>query len=154
MKKIRFTVIDALILLVVIAVLVFGIKFVTQNNTSAGETKEVYFTVLASNVDEGTGSIIKEGDEVSISFSEQAFATVVGVSEEPYKESKFLEAKGFYTTHEVEGKSDLKILLRCPADISDTRIANGEVPIRVGGEMPVRGKGYTVKGYVIELEDK
>lgn len=153
MRKTKFTVIDAVIFIVVLLGLAVGVKMLKPDLFSGSEKGVVTFTVLVSECDEGTGDIIKPGDEVSISFSEEAYATVVGVSEEPCEEHKFFAPKGVYMTHKVEGKSDLKILLSCPASISDTRIANGDVPIRVGGEMPVRGKGYTVKGYVIELED-
>ncbi len=152
MKKSKFTIIDAVIIVVVLAVLAVGVKILKPDLFAENEKGEVAFTVLVSKCDEGTGDIIKPGDEVSISFSEQAYATVVGVSEEPCEESEFFEPKGMYMTHRIEGKSDLKILLKCPVSISDTKIANGEVPIRVGVEMPVRGKGYTVKGYVVELE--
>lgn len=154
MRKSRFTVIDALIIVFVIAVLAVGIKILKPDLFSSSEKGEAVFTVLVTKADEGTGDIIKEGDEVSISFSEQAFATVTAVSEEPHKETSFNNYLGEYVTQQVKGKSDLKISLKCEAAISDTRIANGEVPIRVGSEMPVRGKGYTVKGYVIEVEDK
>ncbi len=150
MKK--FTVIDALIILVVALAIAAGALIL--GGGGGGELGEVYFTVLASDVESGTGDLIKAGDEVTISFSEQAFATVVDVSVEPHKESEFFAPKGYYMTHEIEGRSDLKILLKCKADISDTRIANGAVPIRVGAETPVRGKGYTVLGYIIEIEEK
>lgn len=152
MKKAKFTIIDAGIIVVLLAVIVIGIK-VLGGNFDSGETKEVYFTVLATGADSGVSEVVKEGEKVSISFSEEAYATVLGASEEPHKESRLNEGKGMYFTHEVEGKSDVKVLLKCDAKISDTKISNGNVAIRVGEEMPVCGKGYTIKGYVIEVEE-
>ena len=32
--------------------------------------------------------------------------------------------------------------------------SNGNVPLRVGEEMPVCGKGYTVNGYIVRVENK
>lgn len=154
MRKVKFTLIDLAIVIVAVAVLVIGIKVLGGNLFSGGETKEVYFTVLASKADEGISQMVKEGEQVSISFSEEAYATVLGASEEPHKESKLNEGKGIYFTHEVEGKSDVKVLLKCDAKISDTKISNGNVAIRVGEEMPVCGKGYTIKGYVVEVEEE
>lgn len=153
MKKMKFSFVDAVIVLAVIAVLVLGIKLL-PGISAGGEQKEVYFTVLASKSDEGIDGLVNVGDEVQISFSEQAFATVVGVSAEPSEEYEYFQPKGVYMTHVLEGKSDVKVLLKCMADVSETKIANGDVPIRVGEEMPVRGKGYTLKGYVIELEER
>lgn len=153
MKKMKFSFVDAVIVLAVIAVLAVGIKLL-PGISAGGEQKEVYFTVLASKSDEGIDELVNVGDEVQISFSERAFATVVGVSAEPSEEYEYFQPKGVYMTHVLEGKSDVKVLLKCMADVSDTKIATGDVPIRVGAEMPVRGKGYTLKGYVIELEER
>ncbi len=152
MKK--FTVIDTLIVLAAIVVLAAGALILGGGKGATQKGSEVYFTVLASDVQSGIGDLIKAEDEVSISFSEQAFATVVSVSEEPYKESEFLPSKGSYVTNEIEGRSDIKVVLKCNADISETKIANGAVPIRVGKETPVRGKGYALIGYVIEIEER
>ena len=108
---------------------------------------------MVSEADKGTSDIIKSGDEVSISFSEKAYATVKSASEEPYVTSTFSPTMGKYVSNKMAGKSNLIINLECPAEVSDTQIMNGEVPIRVGSGMPVRGKGYTVKGYVIDVKD-
>ena len=153
MKKTKFTIIDAGIIVALLAVIVIGIK-VLGGNYNSGETKEVYFTVLATKQDAGVSEAVKEGEKVSISFSEEAYATVLGAEEEPHKESRLNEGKGKYFTHEVEGKSDVKVYLKCDAKISDTKIANGNVAIRVGEETPVCGKGYTIKGYIVEVEER
>lgn len=152
MKKTKFTLIDAAITVVVLAVLAVGAKMLASRR--GGGDGVVEFSVMASLCDEGIGDIVGIGDEVSISFSEQAFATVTAVEEVPQKENVFNNMKGEYAVQEVKGKSEVKITLECPAEISDTKISNGNVPIRVGSEMPVRGKGYTVKGYVVEVEEK
>lgn len=151
MKK--FTVIDFLIIVAAVAVLAASFVVLKPKLFGNGGDDKVQFTVLVSNTDSGLSEIIKPGDEVSISFSEKAYGTVTGVSEEPYKKSEFNAYLGKYVTQEIDGKSDLKIDIECPAAISDTEIANGEVLIRVGSEMPVRGKGYTVKGYVVDISD-
>ena len=153
MRKTKFTIIDLGIVIALLAVIVIGIKVLGGNFGAKGETKEVFVTVLATKVDSGVSKMIKEGERVSVSFSEEAYATVVGASEEPHIEKQLFEEKGFYSTFEVEGKSDVKVLLRCNASITDTKIANGNVPIRVGEAMPVCGKGYTLNGYIIEVEE-
>jgi len=154
MHKPKFTIIDAGIIVLVIALIIIGISVLGGKFGSAGEKKEVYFTVLIQEVNEGTSQIINAGDKVSISHAEEAFATVVSASEVPYEKSELNEAKGVYLTHQVEGKSDVKIFLKCDAQVTDTKISNGNVPIRVGEEMPVYGKGYSLNGYVVEIEEK
>ena len=154
MKKAKFTIIDAGIILVAAVLMVVGISVLGGKIGAPGEKKEVYFTVLASRVDEGISSTVKENQEVGISFSEEAYATVVGVSEEPHKEHRFFDTKGYYLEHTIEEKSDIKVVLKCEAEVTDTKISNNNVPIRVGESMAVCGKGYTLTGYVIEVEEK
>ncbi len=154
MKKTKFTIIDLGIVIALLAVIVIGIKVLGGSFGEKGEAKKVYVTVLATKADAGVSQMIKEGERVSVSFSEEAYATVVGASEEPHVEKQLFEEKGYYSTFEVEGKSDVKVLLRCDANVSDTKISNGNVPIRVGEEMPVCGKGYTLNGYIIEVEEE
>ena len=153
MKKTKFTVIDALIIIVAVAVLAVAALKLKPDMFKKAKAADVKFSVLVSEADKGTADVIKSGDEVSISFSEKAYATVTDVSEEPYAASTFSPNKGEYVSHDVKGKSNIKIDLTCSAEVTDTHIMNGEVPIRVGSEMPIRGKGYTVKGYVIDVED-
>lgn len=153
MKKTKFTIIDAGIIVVLLAIIVIGIT-VLGGNVKSGETEEVYFTVLATRVDEGMADVINNGEKnVSVSFSEEVYATIIEASEEPHKESRLNEGKGMYFTHKVQGKSDVKILMKCDAKVSDTKIENGKLPIRVGEWMPVCGKGYTITGYIIEVEE-
>ncbi len=152
MRKTKFTVIDALIILVVIlAAIVVVMKFRPSDD---GETGKVEFSVLASCVDEGSGKIIEVGDEVLISYAETTYATVTAVEEDEYIESEFNKKLGKFVSNPVVGKSDLKITVECSADISDTAIKNGKTPIRVGNSMPVRGKGYAFNGYVVEIEER
>lgn len=153
MKKTKFTIIDAGILVVLLAIIVIGIN-ILGGVVGKEETKAVYYTVLATDVNEGYSELIKEGDEVAISFSEEAYATVLGASEVPHKEYRLNEGKGMYFSHIVEGKSDVTILLKCDAVITDTEMKNGNVAIRVGDLMPVCGKGYTISGYIVEAEER
>lgn len=153
MKKVKFTIIDAMIIIALIAVIVVGVNIITGKNNTEGIKKEVTFTVLAGGSDEGVSQVVRIGEEVGISFSEEAYATVVDVEETPFKEAQFINGKGYYLTHEVVGKSDVKITLKCEADITDTKITNGNVPIRVGEYTPICGKGYTIIGYIIDVEE-
>lgn len=154
MKKSKFTIIDALIILIILAVVAVGVLKLAPGIMSGGKKEKVKFTVMVNKADEGISKVVGIGDEVSISFSEKAYAVVTGVSEKEHIESEFNQNTGKYVSQPVEGKCDVIINLECNASISDTEIANGEVPVRVGSEMPVRGKGYTFKGYVVEVEDE
>lgn len=154
MKKTKFTFIDAIIILFAVVLILAAALFLKSSDVGTNNEKNVYFTVMATEAQEGITEFIKEGDEVSISFAKEAYATVVGASEVPCEKDEYFLPKGIYMTHAVPGKADVKVLLRCKANVTDTEMSVGEVTIRVGDEMPVIGKSYTLKGYVIEAEDR
>jgi len=153
MKK-KFTVIDVIIVLVLLAVIAFGFIKIKDNIQNGGTTQKINFTVLAKNVNKGVGNNVNIGDEVSISLKEKAYATVVGVSETEHKEAEFSPSKKKYVTQEVEGKSDIYIELECDANVSDTEILDDNVPIRVGNEAYIHGKGYAFEGFIVIINDE
>lgn len=154
MKKTKFTIIDICIVLIAIALVVVGISVVGGKFSTDTDKEEVYFTVLVDCVDEGMSNIIKENDRISISYSEELHATVVEATEEPHMRMQFLQSKNQYMTHALEGKSDVKVVLKCDAEVTENEISNGSVNIRVGEGVPVYGKGYSLYGYIIDVEEK
>ena len=151
MKK--FSVIDVLIIIFLLLVVVFGFLKI-KNMVSEGVSEQsVRFSVLATEVNKGTGDIITVGDKVSISLKEKAFATVVSVSETEHFEDKFNQNLKKYVSQAIDGKSDIVLELECNANISDTEILNGNVPIRVGEESYIHGKGYSLHGYIVTVDD-
>ena len=95
MKKTKFTIIDLGIIIAFIAVIFIGVKVLGGSFGAKGETKEVYATVLVTKADAGVSQMIKEGDRVSVSFSEEAYGTVVSASETPHIENQLFEEKGY-----------------------------------------------------------
>lgn len=154
MKKFKITFIDVAIVLLIAAVAAVALFIFAPAVSNSAETKEVYFTVMATEAEEGISKLVEQGEKVSISFSEEAYATVIGAGEEPCEKYEYFQPKGFYMTHRVKGKSDVKVFLKCDAKVTDTEILSGNLAIRVGEEMPVRGKNYTIKGYVVEIEER
>ena len=153
MKKTKFTAIDLLIVAFLVIVIAFGF-FKIKNNISSGASKQkVRFCVLATNVDEGMGDVISVGDEVSISLKEKAYATVTNVTETGHSQDEFSTNLGKYVSQNIIGKSDVLVDLECMANVSDTEILNGNVPIRVGEESYIHGKGYSLHGYIVIAEE-
>ena len=154
MKKTKFTAVDLLIVIFLVLVIAFG--FLKMKSLTSGEAKaqKVHFSVLATNIDAGMQDIISEGDEVSISLKEKAYAKVTKITETEHYEDKFSSNLGKYVSQQVIGKSDILVELECMANISDTEILNGNVPIRVGEESYIHGKGYSLHGYIVVVDDK
>lgn len=151
MKK--FSVIDVLIVILLLLVIVFGFLKVKNMVSEGSSEQSVHFSVLATEVNAGTGTIISAGDRVSISLKEKAYATVIAVSETEHFEDKFNPNLKKYVSQAIDGKSDIILELECNARISDTEILNGSVPIRVGEESYIHGKGYSLHGYIVAVDD-
>ena len=152
MKKTKFTFIDFFIIAVVVVLLGVGIYFLMPKQTGDEEAPIANFTVLATDVDKGVGSLIKAGDEVTISYSADVKATVVSVREEESIEHFFNNFTGKYVSDKVEGKSDVYIELTCPIEETATGIVTEyDLGLRVGDQMPVRKKGCVVQGYVVDV---
>lgn len=154
MKKTKFTFVDFFIILAVILVVAVGFIFLKSGNEAGAETKKVNFTVLATAQQKGLSELVKEGDDVVISFSEDVHATVVKAYEETRVDYYFNSFTGRYVKGTFNDKSDVYVELTADAVISDTAISKDGLPIRVGDEMPVRGKGYVVKGYVVDVTEE
>lgn len=154
MKKVKFSVIDILILIFLAAVIIFGIIKIKDNGFVTNKPlKRVSFSILVSRVDEGSRDAINIGDNVCISLKEKEYATVTGVTESPYKEIAYVQNLGKYVSTPVEGKSDLLVELECMAQVTENEILDGKAPIRVGENAAVHGKGYSFQGYIVETEE-
>ena len=152
MKKITF--IDVLIVLFVAVVAAAAFFVLKPGTNSAQNTTKLNFTVLATAQQEGLSELVTAGDDVVISFSEDVHATVVEAYEEDREEYHFNSFTGKYVSSKVKGKSDVYVKLTADVTTSDTGFSKDNLAIRVGDEMPVRGKGYVVKGYVVDVTEE
>ena len=154
MKKVKFSFIDICIVLMAVLLVVAGIIILRPSQKNSEQTSKVVVTVLATNQEAGLSELVTAGDDVVISFSEDVHATVLEAYEEQTKEYHFNTFTGKYITGKPQGKSDVYVKLTCDAQITDTAISKDSLPIRVGDEMPVRGRGYVVKGYVVDVTEE
>ena len=151
-QKVRFTIIDLLIILVVIAAAVFGaVKIFPGLFAGGGERSTVEFTVMVTGKEAGFSQMIHTGDEVSLSYEEKDSGVVTGVRTEPATTMTYDSIDGQYNITNIEGQEDIYITVQADAVESDLVIKTGETAIKVGKEMPVRGKGYVTSGFVVSV---
>ena len=154
MKKNRFTFVDIFIVLAVVVIAVAGYIILKPESGISKETKPVKIKMLATAQDEGITKRINDGDDVIISFSEDVHATVVDAYEEERYEYFFNAFSGKYIKGRVQDKSDVYVELTAEAVVSDTAISVDNLSVRVGDWMPVRGKGYVVTGFVVDISEE
>lgn len=152
-KKVKFTVIDAVIILVVLAALVVGVKKLVPMIANTSGSEKVDFTVLVQKEDMGFADAITVGDNVTVSLTEKDGGTVKEVRTEPAVTMAYNSIDGTYANEIIEGKYDVYITIEADASVSDLAVKTGGTAVKVGAEVPVRGKGYASMGYVIEIND-
>lgn len=152
MNKKKFTAIDAVIILVIIAAVVFGVMKLGLVEVEKAEETVVQYDVLISECEDNVIDAITVGDEVSISNKEKDTATVKNVRTETSRTMTYNSEVGEYYMKTLESKKDLYVTLEAKATQTDTLIQAGTTPIKVGLGTPVRGKGYALNGYIVNID--
>ena len=146
-KKAKFTAIDAIIILVILAVIVVGAIKILPSFTNGSEKEKVDFTVMVQNKDEDFANAITVGDDVKDG------GVVKNVESKPAVTMVYNSIDGTYSNEVIEGKYDVYVTIEADTDVSDLAIKAGSTAVKVGAEIPVRGKGYASTGYVIGIDD-
>ena len=149
-KKAKFTAIDAIIILVILAVIVVGAIKILPSFTNGSEKEKVDFTVMVQNKDEDFANAITIGDDVTISLTEKDGGVVKNVESKPAVTMVYNSIDGTYSNEVIEGKYDVYVTIEADTDLA---IKAGGTAVKVGAEIPVRGKGYASTGYVIGIDD-
>lgn len=152
-KKIRFTVIDAVIILVVLAVVVVAGMKILPMITRPSDTRTISCTVLLADKEKELAEAMTIGDNVTMSLTEKEGGTITGVDVTPAKKAVFDSISGTYVTQEIPNKCDIYVTVDVDAKLTDTAVKSGSVAFKVGAETPVRGKGYAALGYMIAIND-
>lgn len=152
-KKVKFTIIDAVIILIVLAVIVVGAKKLLPSIINSGGSENVSFTVLLQKEDANFADAVTVGDNVTISLTEKDGGVVTDVKSEEAKTLAYNSIDGTYSIQTIEGKCDVYITIEAKMDTSDIALKAGGTAVKVGAEVPVRGKGYASMGYVIDIND-
>lgn len=152
-KKIKFTVIDALIILVVIAAIaIAAVKFAPSLFIKT-EKSTAEFTVLIAEKEIGLADAMSVGDRVTLSLTEKDGGVIKNIESKPAEKVTFNSIDGSYQIARIEDKRDIYVTVEADVDVSDLAVKTGGTEIRVGEEIPVRGKGYATQGYIITVEE-
>lgn len=151
-KKVKFTLIDALIILVAVAVAaVIVFKFMPAK-MAGGEKSKAVFTVMLTGKDEAFANAVHIGDVVSISNKEKDTGVVTAVEAKQAESLEYNSNEGKYVVQKATGKRDVYVTIEADASEDDKLIQVGTTPVKVGLSMPVRGKGYASMGYIVTAD--
>ena len=148
----KWTLIDTLIVVVLIAGAAVGVK-VLGSGAAATEKSKVEVVVMASSKDKGFAEAVRIGEKATLSLTEKDGGIVTEVKAEPTVSMTFDSINGTYQNVSNEEKEDVYIYVEADCDVSDKYIKTGGTVIRVGEKISVRGKGYATEGYVVEIHE-
>lgn len=153
-KRAKFTVIDALIILVVLAVIAVGAVKLAPSLFIKTERSKAEFTVLISEKDISFADAMSVGDRVTLSLTEKDGGVIKNIETKVAETLAFNSIDGSYVIRQIEDKRDIYLTVEADVEKSELAVKTGDTEIRVGEETPVRGKGYATIGYIIEVNEE
>lgn len=152
-KKAKFTVIDFLIILVAAAVIAVGIIKIGPVLVKRTGNEQVEFTIQITGKDEGFSETMKEGDKVTLSLTEKDGGIIKGIETTSAQTMVFDSLTGEYKIVTLDEKEDIYLTVEANCAIDEKAISVGDTKIKVGTDIPVRGKGYATSGFIIAVND-
>ena len=149
MKNKRFTLIDLLIVLVVIAAGFVVSKVMTPKEVAPDG--KVEFVVMASSVNNEVAKNLLPGDVAVLSHAQKTNVTVKDVKYKPSEVNVFDNQTKTYKKVLSNMESDVFVTVEANAKISDTAILSGDVFVRVGSEANLSSKNLAIEGYIVEI---
>ena len=151
--KIKWTFIDTLI---IVAVIIAGVAVfkVFGGKITTGESKTVLATVLLREEDAAVAAAIKVGDKITVSLTEKDAGVLTAIGVEDAKKLVFNTIDGEWVNETIEGKVDIYATVELDVTETDFAYSTGSTFVKVGEEMPFRGKGYALEGFVIDVNEK
>ncbi len=155
MKK-RFNIVDAALILLIIAALAVCFLFLRSRESIGGtESTKVHFTVELRRVSREMIDRVEAagiGSNVYRSTDGEYLGTLEGFTYETHVETEYAAGLGEYAQYEVPDRYLLYLDIVGDGAESGTEISVNGNAIRIGQEMFVKGKGYASGGYVVGIK--
>lgn len=152
-NKKKWTLIDTLIVILVIAAGVVGCRMFSTK-TVGGDSKKIEVEVLIANQDESLADALHIGDEVTVSLTEKDSGILRNFRAEQAETMVYDSINGEYNNVPVENRIDIYATVELDVKESDYAFRAGSTIIQVGTDLPFRGKGFASKGFVITINEE
>ncbi len=152
MKK-RFNIVDALLILLIVAAVAVCLMFLRSRESVGGAAStQVHFTVELRRVSREMIDCVEAagiGSNVYRSTDGEYLGTLENISYQKHVETEYAAALGEYVQYEVSDRYLLYLDIVGDGAQSATDFSVNGNAIRIGQEMFVKGKGYAAGGYVV-----
>lgn len=155
--KIRFNILDALILLAIIAAVSVLLYVFVFSGGSAGspaqtEAYALTYVVEVAEVDEAFRGKVSPGDAVIDSASKRHIGTVTAVEERPHMHMGVNQAEGALVLNPVDGQINIYITVKADAVLDGITYKIGGYEMYVGGLTHLAFDDFVCSGYCVSLD--
>ncbi|MBE6908748.1 MAG: DUF4330 family protein [Ruminococcaceae bacterium] len=153
-KRLRFNVFDLLILALAAAV---AVGVLALRNRAAGadvgrETVKMRCTVELTKAPQGMADALEKGVDVFRSTDGAYIGKLADFYAVPHVEIGYSEAVGAWVKYEYQESVDLYMTIEGDCYSTGRDIVFGSVPIKLGTEVAVKGRGFAKVGYVVDVD--
>lgn len=156
-KKTKFNIIDILIIVVLLVALAVGVRILNMKPTVQNTDPRVATAIVElREVEKSLLDSIQVGDDIFLTVDNVDAAKVVAVSEPQQTTTIGLDQEKGEFKYSSSNNSKYTGYITIEADVKedDANIYAGGTSLKVGKAVFIKGKGYSAKGYVLELDTK
>ncbi len=153
-KKVKFNIMDALILLAVLAVaavLLYVFVFSESGEGLSDDTYTITYVVEVTRLNEEFADRVAVGDAVVDSSKKLPIGTVVAIEKHPHEHLGKNTKDGSVTLNTVDGFLDLYITIEAPATLNGISYNIGGYEVRVGTKVYLSFSDLVSEGHCISL---
>ena len=151
-NKKKWTVVDTIIVIAVIAAGFAGFKMFGGRVTHGDKTK-IETQILIANQPQELGEAIQGGigEDVTLSLTEKDSGVLKDARVVPAEVIVYDSINGAYKVQHSESNVDIYATVDIDVEENDYVFLAGTTPVKVGSPIPFRGKGYATEGNVITI---
>ncbi|MBE7037502.1 MAG: DUF4330 family protein [Ruminococcaceae bacterium] len=151
-KKINF--IDILIVLVVVAVLLFVVKYFSTSSKEANNVPKVSYVIELKSLQSEYLDVFKEGDDIKDGVKGGYLGKVTKVEIKDNVEIREDTLNASFVKTSFENKKDVYLTVEgIPTTYNDSEILFATQEIKIGKLLHIKAKNYVGHGYVVGVND-
>ncbi len=150
-RKIKFGIIDILIIVFVVIALVIGYKFLNGGAENSGNEKMISYTVELRNQSGEYKDLIKIGDDIKDSIKGGYLGKVSGVEFKDATDVIENKNDGTFSVAKYQDSYDVYVTIEGIPTTYGDNIMFASQEIKVGKNIYIKNKNYVGSGYIVEV---
>lgn len=152
MKRIKFGILDVLIILFIVLAVIFAVKYFDTNSEAATSIPDITYKVELKSIPVENSHLFKVGDQIIDSIKGGNLGTVTNVVVSDNKETREDTLNDSFIVSSFENKKDILLTIKGTPTVFDEKdIKFATVNIKVGEIVYIRTKDYASHGYIVDM---